>query len=300
MERKDKKKYSILLKEPIVIDEHSIERYKKVLLLRAVCSFLLILFIIVERIFIQFLKPYESQLVGNLQSLFDINSYKDDGLPGLFLAQFLHNTHYFSIVLLHCYLVLYYWSNVIISMKVMIAHYLFLTLMTNFEQLFSDPRPFWEYSTIIGVVCEASYAFPSYSVCAFSFLILFATYCLQHDQELQRNQENVFKERIKWIVWLTLIGIYCFFTLVMGLSYLSQVFLALFFSLLIFFLVNFFEKSLNDLVMKSTLEPETSKRYCIYWSFFAICAVAVATIVYFSVSTLLDIKWYKNIVKAPH
>ena len=295
MERRERKKYSVLLRaRTMSIDEGAMQRYRKILLFRAIISFLMIFLIILERIFSDYTKPFENQVLNSLQSLFGVNDYSDD-LAALSWLRFFHNFHYLNLILLHCYLVLFYWKNVLVALKVMIVHYNFLVLLANFEIFFGEPRPFWEYSSIVGIVCEASYAFPSYSVFSIAFLVLYANYCYSNDQDDDEEQTR-FRAIIKWVLWGALVLVYCFLALLMGLNYLSQIVLVLFYSILIFFIVNFFEKAFNNLVVKSTFQVDTAKRYLIYWLIYAVITAAISTVIYTYSDTSLDIIWFKNLV----
>lgn len=300
-ERERKSFIARLRAQSMKMDDRSLRKYKRVLFLRVAGSFLLVFVIILERIFSEYTKSYEDRLITSLQSFFNI-SQTSEGRDALSWLRFFHTFKYSNLVFLHCYLFLYYWKNPVIALKVMLVHYNFLALIANLEILFAEPRPYWMKNDIVGVCCEDSYAFPSYSMFSFVFLIIYSESCLNRDDDDDEDDEEEEKEnpiwkKIKWSIFGVFILAFGFFAMVMGLSYMTQILLAVLYSLLIYFIVKFFERSFNNLTMNSSFIIPKAKRYSISWFIYVVIIAALSTVVYLSADTFLDIDWVTSFVR---
>lgn len=276
------------------IEQKALKRYKKILLNRVVGSFLLVFLIFLERIFSSYTRSLEDKAVDTLQESFGLSEYRD--IP--FFFNVLHRFKYMEIVLAHIYFTLFFGANALIALKCLLVHYNTLVLVANLEIVFGEPRPFWASADIIGAVCDPSYAFPSYSVFALIFFILYASHCWSTDTDDDDDNDNVpaWCKNLKYLLYILLIALYCFSCTVMGLSYPSQILLALLYSVLVYFIVNFFDKSINDLVMRSSLQIDSAKRLSIYWLIYFVLMAAVSGTIYTSAEMYPDVRWMTNFV----
>lgn len=274
---------------PLAMEEKAEKRYRKILLVRVVGSFFLIFIMILERIFSTYTRQYENSFVDAFQEALGIHEYKD--VPGFFL--YLHQFKYVGLLLAHLYFTLFFGTNALIAFKCLLIHFNTLVIVANLEVMIAEPRPFWDSDGIIGAVCDPSYAFPSYSVFALAFFFWYSSHCW--DTEDDEGTTHCCRN-IKIIIFICLISLYSFSCLLMGLNYPSQIILALLYSVMCYFIVIFFEKSINDLVMKSSIQVDSAKKYSIYWLIYLILIATLSAAIYTSSNRYVEISWLKNFV----
>ena len=274
------------------IEDKTLRRYKRVLLVRVVGSFLLVFLIILERIFSDYTHRLEQGIVDDVQERFGIHTYND--IPGMF--RLTHEFKYTGLVFTHIYFSLFFGANALITLKCLLTHFNAMVVVSNLEILFGESRPFWDDSGIIGVVCDPSYAFPSFSIFTVTFFLLYASHCWSTDDDDESTSKWL--RAVKWILLTVFMLVYCFSSLIMGLNYPTQILLALLYSVLVYFAANFFDKNINDLVMKSSIQIDSAKRLSIYWLVYLILLAGASATIYTSADIYLGIARMKNFVSA--
>lgn len=297
------------------LDELISRRSKRLLIKRVVGSFILVFLIIFERVISDYTRSFEVNLIGELQTIFGVGSYTESHAHLKWISIF-HKFEYFHLVVLHIYLMICYLKNPIIAMKIMIVHYNLLLFVANFDIFFEEPRPFWVSDSIFGVVCEPSYSFPSYSVFCLTFMMIYGNYCFERVRRTDEfepessasssssssSTSSFFFTRWKhWntakrIIYFIVLAGFSFFSMVTGLSYLSQIILAILYTILAFYLAIFFDKTVNFLVMKSSFMVEKAKKYSIFWTVYTLIMGMVSSCVYDSAERFLSTTWVANFV----
>lgn len=272
-------------------EDKSVTRFKKILLVRVLGSFLLIFIIIIQRVFSSYTRNFENALTDNFQELLGIKSYDD--IPAIFY--YFHQFRYIEILLAHLYFTLFFLTNALVTFKCLIVHFNTLVIVANIEILLAEPRPFWDFNGIVGAVCDPSFAFPSYPVFTIAFFFWYSSHCWDTDDE---DGTTPFVRKLKvcsFVVILLFYGVSC---LAMGLNYPSQIVLALLYSLMCFYIINFFDKMINNLIMRSSIQVDSAKRYTIYWLVYLLLLAVLSLIVYSSSDPYVNIVWLKNFVKS--
>ena len=160
------------------------------------------------------------------------------------------------------------------------------------------------------MVCEASYAFPSFSVFSLTFLLIYGIYCFEKAQRYEEHEhqdliddehgnaapEGKYAKLVKWGITILIIIIFCFLAMVAGLNYLSQILLGGFYSLLSFLIATFLEKSINNLTINSSIKIEKAKVYSIGWIVYVFLVASLCSLIYSAAENFLDITWMQNFV----
>ena len=275
------------------IDQEALGRYKKILLKRVIWSFILLFVIIIERIFADYAQNTENSIVRSLQSAFSISNYENANFI-LKLVSGVDTYRYLILLLTSFYVTFFFGINAVIGLKIMYVHLNACVVVAMLEILFGDPRPFWSDSSIIGISCANSYGFPSYNVFCFTLLIMYTGFCYNTDEE-DEGENNILKTII-WIVMLIILIFYSFLEILNGDNYTSQVILGMLYGFLMYYMAIFFDKSIDNLVLKSTIQTDSSKRYYIFWMVYLIIIGAVGAMLYQTSDTFLPIEWFQNYV----
>jgi len=278
------------------IDQEALKKYKTILQKRVAWSFILIFFVIIERIFAGYFRDEENRLVIALQNSLSI-SYDHFNwvlLPVMFLENYL----VFLLLITHYFVIIYYYYNALTCLKIMYVFFGSVSFISLFEIIFGDPRPYWDSAEIVGGACTNSYGFPSFTLFCVLFLFMYSWYCFSEDDD---DEEGWTKTDIfKCVVFVILYAGYCFLKLLAGLDYISQIALTVLYACLFYYLAIFFDKTITNLVEKSSIDVRMAKRYTIFWMTFTLIFAAVATMVYETSETFIKIKWFSNYVKFTH
>ena len=281
-----------------LIDQAALIKYKGILQKRVAWSFILLFVVIIERIFAGYTQDAENDIIAGLQSFFDLAYNKKNGFlanifiqPVIFLEQYLYSfilmTHFFTIV--------YYYHNAVICLKIMIVQLNAIAIISIFETIFGDPRPYWVDKRIIGAGCDNSYGFPSFTVFCILFLFMYSWHCLKNDPDDEESSWSAM-DLIKTGFFSIVFVLYCFSKVLAGYDYISQTALASLYSFLFYQLATFFDKTITDLVEKSTVDVQNAKRNSVFWMIYLLIIAGLSTFIYESSETFLDISWFQNYV----
>ena len=275
------------------IDQTALTKYKRILQKRVAWSFILLFVLIIERIFAGYTRDEENDLIISLQKSFGITYDSANILlqPIVFLEQYL----YFYLMITHFYVIVYYYYNAVVCLKILYVHMNAVALIAILESMFGDPRPYWNSNHIVGVGCENSYGFPSFTVFCILFLFMYSWHCFDEDDD---NDEGSWTKSdiLKCGVFVVIFGLYCFGKILSGFEYISHILLTILYTTLIFYLATFFDKTVTNLVEKSCIDVQIAKRYTIFWMIYILIFAGIATITYESSETFVDINWFENYV----
>jgi len=275
------------------INSAAFERYKRVLRKRVIWSFIVMFVVLMERIFASYMREDENALVVWLQKFAGITY--EHGIDAWYFKPiiFLEDAQQLMLLVGHFFIFVYYLESAITSLKIMYIHLNALALVTLSQMLFGDPRPFWDDERIAAVACPNSFTFPSYSAFCILFLFLYSLHCIYVDEA---EEDWTPGELIAIYLFIGVFAVFSFLKVLGGLDYLSQMFLASFYAILIYYPCVFFDKTITVLIEKSSINVASAKRYSIYWLVYLLMLGGASAMVFGISNDYLEINWYKNYV----
>jgi len=196
-------------------------------------------------------------------------------------------------LLTHYFVIVYYFFNAVVCLKIMYVTFNAAVVIVMFEMIFGDPRPYWQDSRIVATSCANSFGFPSFTVFCMIFIFMYSWHCFKEEDDEGEDSVSI-GDIVKALLFLGFFGVYCFARVAAGIEYMSQVFLTVLYSVLLYYLATFFDKTITNLVEKSSIDVQGAKRYSIFWMVYLLIFSAVATITYSSTDDFLQINWSSN------
>jgi len=167
-------------------------------------------------------------------------------------------------------------------------------VIVMFEMMFGDPRPYWQDSRIVSIGCSSSFGFPSFSVFCLIFLFMYTWHAFEEEEEDERSVS--IGDIIKAVLFLGAFGVYCFARVAAGVEYMSQELMTVLYSVLVFYIATFLDKTITNLVEKTSIDVQSAKRNTIFWMVYLLIVMATAFVTYSATNDFLDINWSSNYI----
>ena len=274
------------------IDQEALQKYKRILVSRAIWASVFLFLVIVERVFADYLRTDENNLIIWLQAIFKVTYYNSNFFlqPVVFLENYL----YFCLLLTHFFIILYYFYNAVICLKIMFTTFNVMALISLLEIVFGDPRPYWHNDQIVGAGCEVSYGFPSFTIFCVLFIFLYTWYCFEEDEDDESPWDR--NDKIKCFLFVLFFSTYCFLKVLSGFDYISQILLSVLYAFLFYYLAIFMDKTVTKLVEKSSIDVQAAKAYSIFWMVYILIFAALSIVIYVTANAFFNINWFSNYV----
>ena len=279
------------------INPNKHEEFKTLLRRNVLYAFLLIIFVVLERIFSSNLHGGEDDMIIWLQQAFGVgyNSFPPYLSPFLLLESHLK----FSLLLAHAFVILYYLMSPVVCLKIMHVTLNALLIFAILETLFGEPRPFWMNADINGVTCQGSYGFPSFSLFGTTFLIIYTIYCFKHQYVGREDlQFSLIQKILIYTALFLLVNAIILTKVLTGSIFFTQALVTLGYVVATYAMVVLFNKSLTSLIEKSSMNVQAAKRYTIFWLLYLITVGAISAFIYNWADDYIDITYAENFVKA--
>lgn len=295
----------------------NLTNYKRSLLLTIMVAMFLLAIIIAERIASKYLMDSEAKLLINFQSCqylgIDLNNSKN---YFYFLLGLIGEFHIFFLIETHILITIYVAVDSFLALKTMFLQILGCYIFSILSTFYSSPRPYWVDSEIRTYFCEQTFSTPGelfFSV----FFLLFYLYKSFKDLEEEvvltvseekdsvdsmslepiDNRKNIRILRGILVFFLMISILVFFFRYAQGLCFLHGYVIGAVYFVILFGIVMFFEKYLQELIKKTTILKEYSKQQIFSWFILLIIAETFAILVYIFYDTNnIKMHWIENFV----
>ena len=159
-------------------NKKSLKILKRRLLIYLLLIAFFLLIIIFERAFFPYIQHAEEAFLETLQSSFHIDDF-NESIPFFNFIGNIGGYRYFLLIITHVYLYLYFAIDAIMTIKIMVGHFIGLYIMYLLQLLYSVPRPFWISSKIVAFYCDGSFILPDDFVFTLFFMTLYSFYCYE-------------------------------------------------------------------------------------------------------------------------
>jgi len=269
------------------IDEGAHERYKNMLRKRFWAVVVLLSLIILERVFSSSDIDSENDEIIYLQRLFGVTPNSPFWLAAM---SFLGFSQLFDILLVcHFYATIFYMKSPILCIKILVVHINLVAIVPLFQLAYESPRPYWVNPDIVGIECPSSFAYPNSTVFTLLFLILYAGHCWNNYDRIGEEKKIIFR-----IIFAIVLVIISLVEILAGFQYFYQLVLSLSYVFVFYFVALSFDKTINHIVEKSTIDVLQAKRYTIFWLLHVIIFAGFATMLYLQSDKYINIEWVQN------
>lgn len=251
----------------------------------------------------------EIDFIKILQKSFGIDDHNQKMLFLNFIGQMAINRYFFLIVI-HFYLFIYFAIDALITIKIMIGHFIGLYFINILQFLYSLPRPFWVDSNIVSYICSRSFSMPDDFLFTIYFMILYSFFC--YENRLKNSQvvfesdndlslENEVKkikiiQIIKTCLWLI-----CIFLIVVkyliGEIFLNTAFLTAIYAIIIYAILVFGETYFDHLIKNTVIEKKSGKRILFFWLIILVLLQCLAAIFYVNADGYFTVEYINNYVE---
>lgn len=268
------------------IEHQAVEDYKKTIRLRIFAVIAIVFLLLFGKIFANLGTQEETDWIVQFQELVGV-----DTQPSWYakLFSYIGYSQNFDILLVsHFYVSFFFLYKPVFCVKVIVVHITSTSIVPLLQILFANPRPFWVSSDIYSIDCPNAYPYPSLTAFTLPYLFLYAGYVITDEEDNPKYQRIFIGITVVIYLYITLTETYA------GFLYLYQILLSLFYTILYYYVTLIYDKTIDKIVERSTVDIREAKRYTINWLIFVIIFAFICICVYSSADQYLNPEWIEN------